>query len=86
MHYELYYWPGIQGLGEFVRLTLEDAGAEYVDVAHLPKRGMPALIQKRLTESAYIVRMEIGRYLPMDLKLLILSNPMNYPLTFSPCC
>lgn len=31
--YELYYWPGIQGRGEFVRLTLEEAGAEYVDVA-----------------------------------------------------
>ena len=35
--YELYYWPGIQGRGEFVRLSLEDAGAEYVDVARLPK-------------------------------------------------
>ena len=33
MHYELYYWPGIQGRGEYVRLALEDAGAEYEDVA-----------------------------------------------------
>ena len=33
MKYELYYWPSIQGRGEFVRLALEDAGAEYVDVA-----------------------------------------------------
>ena len=33
MRYELYYWTGIQGRGEFVRLTLEDAGAEYLDVA-----------------------------------------------------
>lgn len=32
MTYELYYWPGIQGRGEFVRLALEDAGADYVDV------------------------------------------------------
>src|SRR5262245_49699554 len=31
--YELYYWPEIQGRGEFVRLALEDAGAEYRDVA-----------------------------------------------------
>jgi glutathione S-transferase len=31
--YELYYWPQIQGRGEFVRLALEDAGADYVDVA-----------------------------------------------------
>ena len=33
MRYELYYWPSIQGRGEFVRLALEEAGASYVDVA-----------------------------------------------------
>ena len=33
MAYELHYWPMIQGRGEFVRLALEEAGAEYVDVA-----------------------------------------------------
>jgi glutathione S-transferase len=33
MRYELFYWTGIQGRGEFVRLALEDAGATYVDVA-----------------------------------------------------
>lgn len=33
MTYRLYYWSGIQGRGEFVRLALEDAGAAYVDVA-----------------------------------------------------
>ena len=33
MPYELYYWPGLQGRGEFVRLALEAAGAPYVDVA-----------------------------------------------------
>lgn len=31
--YELYYWPGLQGRGEFVRLALEAAGAPYRDVA-----------------------------------------------------
>ena len=35
MHYELYYWTGIQGRGEFVRLALEDAGATYDDVARM---------------------------------------------------
>ncbi len=43
MAYELYYWPGIQGRGEFIRLALEEAGADYVDVARGP-RGMDALI------------------------------------------
>jgi glutathione S-transferase len=33
MKYELYYWPSIQGRGEYVRLALEEAGAGYVDVA-----------------------------------------------------
>ena len=33
MRYEFYYWPEIQGRGEFVRLALEDAGVGYVDVA-----------------------------------------------------
>lgn len=33
MAYELHYWPMIQGRGEFVRLALEDAGADYVDIA-----------------------------------------------------
>ena len=36
MRYELYYWPTIQGRGEFIRLALEDAGAGYVDVARRP--------------------------------------------------
>ncbi|ACL61484.1 glutathione S-transferase family protein [Methylobacterium nodulans] len=39
MAYDLYYWPGIQGRGEFVRLALEEAGADYVDVARRPDRG-----------------------------------------------
>ena len=37
MTYELYYWPTIQGRGEFVRLALEEAGQAYVDVARGPK-------------------------------------------------
>ena len=43
MRYELYYWPGIQGRGEFIRLALEDAGASYVDVTRRP-RGMKAMM------------------------------------------
>lgn len=34
--YELHYWPGIQGRGEFVRLALEAAGVSYRDVAREP--------------------------------------------------
>jgi glutathione S-transferase len=42
MRYQLYYWPGIQGRGEYVRLALEDAGADYDDVAR-SGRGMAAM-------------------------------------------
>jgi glutathione S-transferase len=37
MRYILYYWPGIQGRGEYVRLALEEAGADYVDIAYEPE-------------------------------------------------
>jgi glutathione S-transferase len=39
MLYELYYWPSIQGRGEFVRLALEEAGARYRDVARGTGKG-----------------------------------------------
>jgi glutathione S-transferase len=50
MKYELYYWPSIQGRGEFVRLALEDADADYVEVARAP--GGVAKLEKFL-ESAH---------------------------------
>jgi len=49
MRYQLYYWTGIQGRGEFVRLALEDAGADYVDVARLEgDRVMQAFLDGRM--------------------------------------
>lgn len=45
MSYDLYYWPSIQGRGEFVRLALEDAGADYVDVAR-KKNGVGLMLKK----------------------------------------
>jgi glutathione S-transferase len=53
VRYELYYWPGIQGRGEFVRLALEDAGADYVDVAR--RRGGMAKLE-HLLESRAVAR------------------------------
>ena len=45
MRYELYYWPEIQGRGEFVRLALEEAGADYVDVARRRGYGAGAMMK-----------------------------------------
>jgi glutathione S-transferase len=49
MRYELYYWPTIQGRGEYVRLALEEAGADYVDVARGP-RGVAAMMRMMETK------------------------------------
>lgn len=57
MRYELYYWPDIQGRGEFIRLALEEAGADYADVARMPRRaggGVPAML--RFLEEAAVKR------------------------------
>ncbi len=57
MAYELYYWPGIQGRGEFVRLALEEVGAPYVDVAreHGEGRGVAAMTKIMRGKSSALV-------------------------------
>jgi glutathione S-transferase len=52
MPYELYYWDGIQGRGEFVRLALEEAGAEYVDVAR--EAGGESAMQRLLSSDKVV--------------------------------
>jgi glutathione S-transferase len=44
MRYELYYWPSIQGRGEYVRLALEETGADYDDIARR-ERGMARMMK-----------------------------------------
>jgi glutathione S-transferase len=80
MHYELYYWPSIQGRGEFVRLALEDAGSSYVDVARTSK-GMSAMM--RLIENSAA---ENPPFAPPFLKAgkLILAQTANILLYLSP--
>lgn len=55
MAYELYYWPQLQGRGEFVRLALEAVAAEYIDVARKPEAdgGGRAAIMQLLQTSMY---------------------------------
>jgi glutathione S-transferase len=45
MPYQLFYWPGLQGRGEFVRLALEEAQAPYDDVARRGKSGLAAMLR-----------------------------------------
>lgn len=49
--YALYYWPEIQGRGEFVRLALEAAGAPYDDVARMRGRGLGVPAMMRMMEA-----------------------------------
>jgi glutathione S-transferase len=84
MRYELFYWPGIQGRGEFVRLALEDAGADYVDVARRSERsgmGMPAMM--RLLDDGELAR---PPFAPPFLKAgeLIIGQTANILLFLGP--
>jgi glutathione S-transferase len=54
MRYQLYYWPSIQGRGEYVRLALEEAAAEYVDVARGP--GGTAAMQRLMSGKGMATR------------------------------
>jgi len=82
MRYELYYWPTIQGRGEFVRLALEEAGADYVDIARRPgRRGVPAM--KKLLTGSRVAR---PPYAPPFLKAgkLIIAQTANILLYLGP--
>lgn len=61
MRYELFYWPGLQGRGEFVRLALIAAGADWVDVVSEPEAqggGVPAL--RKLMEDTATAHPPLG--------------------------
>lgn len=54
-NFKLFYWPGLQGRGEYVRLMFEDAGVDYVDVGRLPASkggGVPAILRLLQGEEA----------------------------------
>src|SRR3990170_1524222 len=56
MPYELYYWPGSQGRGEYVRLALEEAGAKYVDVARESGKGRGVSAMLSLLDGRKVAR------------------------------
>lgn len=53
MTYELYYWTGIQGRGEFIRLALEEAGAAYRDVARERGDGVIEALGERIATPSF---------------------------------
>jgi glutathione S-transferase len=65
MRYELYYWGEIQGRGEYVRLALEAAGADYVDVARKPggQAKMMKLMERGTTPSFAPPYLKAGKLL-----------------------
>jgi glutathione S-transferase len=56
VRYDLYYWPTIQGRGEFIRLALEEAGAAYRDVARESGRGAGVAALLRVLENRKLKR------------------------------
>jgi len=81
MRYELYYWPSIQGRGEFVRLALEAAGADYIDVARRPgTRGAPAMMRlmndSRLARPPYAPPfLKAGKIIVATANILLFLGP-----------
>jgi glutathione S-transferase len=83
MAYELYYWPDIQGRGEFVRLALEEAGVPYVDVARGRGKGQGVAAVTRLMRSESDGRIPFAPPLLRDGDLLI-SHVANILMHLGP--
>lgn len=83
MRYELYYWPSIQGRGEFVRLALEAGGADYVDVARESRRGMGIAALAKFIEGRRVAR---PAFAPPYLKAgrLVIGQTANILLYLGP--
>jgi len=83
MRYQLYYWPGIPGRGEFVRLALEEADADYVDVARRSGRGMGVGAMQRFMEDDLLATVP---YAPPFLKAgkLVIGQSANILLFLGP--
>ena len=83
MRYELYYWPSIQGRGEFVRLALEEAGADYVDVSRRSGRGMGVAAMERFLDDQ---KLSAAPHAPPFLKAgkLIIGQTANILLYLGP--
>lgn len=56
MRYELFYWPSIQGRGEFIRLAFEDKCADYIDVAREDGPGLGVEVLMRLLDGPALER------------------------------
>jgi glutathione S-transferase len=88
MNYELYYWPSIQGRGEFVRLALEEAGAHYRDVARETGKGAGVAALMRFLEGRNSQGSNIERppFAPPFLKAgsLIIGQTANILLFLGP--
>lgn len=83
MRYQLYYWPGIPGRGEFVRLALEEANADYVDIARRSGRGMGVAALQRFMDDE---KLATPPYAPPFLKAgkLLIGQTANILLFLGP--
>ncbi|CDZ47085.1 glutathione S-transferase [Neorhizobium galegae] len=77
MTYELYYWDGLQGRGEFVRLALEEAGADYVDVAR-GERGTAKMMDYMHGKHGYDMPFAPPFLKDGDLIVSHVANILNY--------
>jgi glutathione S-transferase len=82
MIYELYYWPSVQGRGEFVRLAMEEGGAQYLDIARGSGKGAGIAAMMRFLAG----RTETPPFAPPFLKAgrLLIGQTANILLFLGP--
>jgi glutathione S-transferase len=71
MPYELFYWPSIQGRGEFVRLALEDSGADYVDVCRGGGKGQGVAAMTAILRSTGLAHIPFAPPILRDGEVLV---------------
>ena len=83
--YELYYWPGIPGRGEHIRLAFEEAGVPYEDVCNQTEDGMDAMLGK-VSEKSTGEGSNPPPFAPPILRHgnLVVSQTPNIPLYLGP--
>jgi glutathione S-transferase len=84
MTYRLFYWPEIQGRGEFVRLALEEADADYVDVARQTGRGLGVAALMRFLNGRNITHPPFAPPFPQAGRLVI-GQTANIPFSRIAC-
>ena len=78
MIYELYYWPGVQGRGEFVRLAMEEGRAQYRDIARESGKGAGIAAMMRVLNDRAVGTLPFAPLISIVLRLIFRTRTQNW--------